>query len=176
MAAAAILPLFSWYSEPGAGPGSLFLPKEGEDASLSMWSDRVRVRWPSSMGCPVRYFLQQNPKVNVVPSGVPVISVSHFLPRQELIFSSPSERARYSGKALDRAPRFNFSRVAGTSEIDRQLRELGSQTHVYGHQHRNRDRVIDGVRYLSHCLGYPPERSLCGIRVEDVKPLEVFQY
>jgi hypothetical protein len=30
--------------------------------------------------------------------------------------------------------------------------------HVYGHQHRNRHRCIDGVLYISHCLGYPTER------------------
>ncbi|HET8707810.1 MAG TPA: hypothetical protein VFM46_16025, partial [Pseudomonadales bacterium] len=65
-----------------------------------------------------------------------------------------------SGQLLgnDPTPGFNFSRVAGTWELDKQLRHLGSQIHVYGHQHRNRDLVIEEVRYISHCLGYPKER------------------
>jgi hypothetical protein len=62
-------------------------------------------------------------------------------------------------KKYDRAPGFNFSRVAGSGLIDKQLRQFGSTLHVYGHQHINRDREIDGVRYIAHCLGYPKERK-----------------
>jgi hypothetical protein len=54
---------------------------------------------------------------------------------------------------------FNFSRVAGTWALDEQIRKLGSRVHVYGHQHRNRWRSIDGVLYVSHCLGYSEERE-----------------
>ena len=88
----------------------------------------------------------------------PVISFSHFLPRVELVFSD-WERFRAGGGVTgnDRAPEFNFTRVAGCRQLDAQLRKLGSTLHLYGHQHRNRDREIDGVRYVSHCLGYPPE-------------------
>ncbi len=174
--AVAILPMFTWYAGPESGPGSLFLPKEGEDASLGMWVDRIRIRWPESMDCPVDYFLSLNQPAEAERDGIPAVSMSHFLPRQELIFSTAHERERYAGKGFDRAPRFNFSRVAGSYEIDRQLREWGVQTHIYGHQHRNRDRVIDGVRYLSHCLGYPQERAMVGVRAEDIEPLEVLTF
>ena len=34
-----------------------------------------------------------------------------------------------------------------------------TRCHVHGHQHRQRDRIIDGVRYVSHCLAYPSERQ-----------------
>jgi hypothetical protein len=76
----------------------------------------------------------------------------------ELVFSD-WERFQASGGVTgqDRAPEFNFTRVAGCRQLDEQLRMLGSVLHLYGHQHRNRDRMIDGVRYVSHCLGYPPE-------------------
>ena len=62
-------------------------------------------------------------------------------------------------KKYDRHPEFNFSRVAGSSLIDQQIRQIGSRLHVYGHQHINRDREIEGVRYVAHCLGYPNERK-----------------
>jgi hypothetical protein len=83
----------------------------------------------------------------------PVISFSHFLPRRELMFSP-----RPHGES-DPHPEFNFSRVAGCSGIDDQIRRLGSRVHVYGHQHRNRDVTLEGVRYVSHCRGYPLERA-----------------
>ena len=62
-------------------------------------------------------------------------------------------------KKYDRNPQFHFSRVAGSDLIDKQIRQIGSVLHVYGHQHINRDRKIDGVHYISHCLGYPNERK-----------------
>jgi hypothetical protein len=74
----------------------------------------------------------------------------------------------------DAYPRFNFSRVAGSSGIETQIRRLGSTAHVYGHQHRNRDRVVDGVRYVSHCLGYPSERRRGTSIIEG--PLTVWEH
>jgi len=62
-------------------------------------------------------------------------------------------------KKFDRSPEFNFSRVAGSELIEKQIRQVGSKLHVYGHQHINRDREIDGIRYAAHCLGYPNERK-----------------
>jgi hypothetical protein len=84
------------------------------------------------------------------------MTFSHFLPRRELLRG----RHRETGTGT-REPRhsFNFSRVAGSRAIDRNLRSLSSIVYVYGHQHRNRDRTIEGVRYFSHCLGYPAERD-----------------
>ena len=103
------------------------------------------------------FFLQLNePQVNR-HYDAPIITFSHFVPRAELMYSTPHER---QGRTLvDPHPRFNFSRVAGCLGIDTQIRRLGATIHIYGHQHRNRDRVINGVRYISHCLGYPRERQ-----------------
>ena len=58
-------------------------------------------------------------------------------------------------------------------ELDEQIRSLGSSIHVYGHQHRNRDRTIDGVRYITHCLGYPRERDQGRVRDVGDGPLLV---
>jgi hypothetical protein len=57
-----------------------------------------------------------------------------------------------------RHPAFNFTRVAGCEQLDVQIRQLGSSVHVYGHQHRNRRRLVGGILYVSNCLGYPRDR------------------
>ena len=154
-----IIPLLSWYLKPEEGPGSLFLPKPGEDPELRMWADNHRIKWPALPDnlTPAEHLLALNSSP-MPGERLPVISFSHFLPRVELVFSD-WERFQAGGGVTgnDRVPEFNFTRVAGCRQLDAQLRKLGSTTHLYGHQHRNRDREIDGVRYVSHCLGYPPE-------------------
>src|SRR5262249_33190939 len=88
----------------------------------------------------------------------PVISFSHFLPRTDLMFPPQTRGGGHPAFWPARAG-FNFSRVAGTWALDQQIRELGSRVHAYGHKHRNKSVLIDGVVYVSHCLGYPHERK-----------------
>lgn len=172
-----IVPLPSWYVQPEEGADSLFLAKPGEDPSLSMWADRVRVQWPREHQPIDQYFGDISERwTNQIDPEVPVVSFSHFLPRQELIFTSDEERGRFGVPRSDRAPSFNFSRVAGSQRLERQIRTLGSEVHVHGHQHRNRDRMIEGVRYMSNCLGYALEREAIGVRAQDVVPVEVFRF
>ena len=154
-----IVPLFSWYVQPEEGHDSLFVPKPGEDPTLQMWSDKYFTRWPSDGVRVADYFLQLNQAHLTHPYDAPIITFSHFLPRRDLIFSTPEERQAMGVSPHDPHPRFNFSRVAGCTGIEAQLRRIGSVIHVYGHQHRNRHRLINGVRYISHCLGYPRERQ-----------------
>jgi hypothetical protein len=155
-----IVPLLSWYVGPDEDEESLFVVKPGEDASLEMWSDRYFVRWPPlPASTPARYFLDMNAPYLGRSWDAPVISFSHFLPRRDLIFSTPAERAALPSVPVDEHPEFNFSRVAGCAGLDGQIRRLGAAVHVYGHQHRDRDRRVDGVRYVSCCLGYPRERA-----------------
>ena len=161
-----VVPLYAWYLKPEEGGGSLFVPKEGEDPSLESWSDNYFIRWePTEQAVtPADYFLRLNEESLQKNYDAPVISFSHFLPRKELMFSSPAEDEALGGPVQDIHPGFNFSRVAGCAGLDEQIRRLGSTIHVYGHQHRHRNRVIDGVRYISHCLGYPHERTNRQIR------------
>jgi len=148
-----IVPLLAWYVKPEEGDDSLFVPKTDEDGSLDAWADEHLVKWPFRLTKrPADFFLELNLPYLDRAYDAPVISFSHFLPRAELMFD------------LDRSmrgsqERFNFSRVAGTWALDKQIRKLGSSVHVYGHQHRNRWRAIDGVLYVSHCLGYSAERK-----------------
>ncbi|MFQ5740139.1 MAG: metallophosphoesterase [Acidobacteriota bacterium] len=155
-----IVPLFSWYMQPEEGSDSLFVAKSGEDPSLSMWADNYYTRWSSldKNGTVADYFLEMNESRIERDYEPPVITMSHFLPRRELMFSSPKERQAI-GAVRDRHPSFNFSRVAGSKGLDRQIRQVGATLHIYGHQHRNRWRKIDRVAYLSHCLGTPGERA-----------------
>ncbi len=155
-----IVPLFSWYVKPEEGNCSLFVPMPGDDPTLSMWSDNRFTKWETAgNGEPISYyFLRLNQKNVNRAYDAPVISFSHFLPRTDLIFSAAREKNAAGMRYSDRHPRFNFSRVAGCACIDKQIRQLKSIIHVYGHQHRDRFRVIGEVLYVSHCLGYPRDR------------------
>ena len=83
---------------------------------------------------------------NCSPNSGRVLTFSHFLPRIDLL----PEQAHLRFKGLPK--------VAGSPALDRQLRELGAEVHVFGHSHIPWDETIDGVRYLQHPLAYPQER------------------
>ncbi len=156
-----IIPLFSWYSGPENGSDSLYVEKPGEDSENRMWSDNYYIRWPQQIKDfdAASYFASLNEKALIEKSQLPVISFSHFLPRREMMFGETLKPDPEKIKKYDRHPEFNFSRVAGSGLIEKQIRELNSVIHIYGHQHINRDRVLDGIRYVAHCLGYPNERE-----------------
>ncbi len=156
-----IVPLFSWYVKPEEGSCSLFVPKNDEDPTLAGWGDNRFTRWPPvDSGTNIAdYFLHINEKEVQKHYDALVISFSHFVPRRDLIFRTGLERQTSEIQCRDRHPTFNFSRVAGCSCLEEQIRQLGSAIHVYGHQHRNRHRIVDGVLYASHCLGYSYERE-----------------
>ncbi len=166
-----IVPLHSFYDKPEQSPSdSLYVYRPGEDPDLQAWMDAHEIRWPraaAERGRPAAHLLGLNDQVMDSPLlGGQIISMSHFLPRRELMYPTPAELAAWPPGLKDRSPWFNFSRVAGSLALERQIRALGSTVHIYGHQHRNRQLVLDGVRYLSYCLGYPRERQLLGVTDE----------
>ncbi len=172
-----IIPLLSWYLKPEEGDGSLFLEKPGEDPSLEMWADNYRIKWPEMPddATPAEHLLSLNRPPGSSDEPRRVVTFSHFLPRVELVFQEWEKfLTTRHGSGNDAVSEFNFTRVAGCRQLDELLREWGSTVHVYGHQHRNRDRVITGVRYLSHCLGYPPEWNQRNTQPPRKRPLEVF--
>lgn len=152
-----VVPLFSWYVQPHEGDDSLHKDKPGEDKTLSMWLDNQLIKWPDWNGrIADEVFLELNRSRLQRRYDAPVLSFSHFLPRTDLVFRTPAEIAQ--GPPMhDRNPAFNFTSVAGSQGLERQIRALGSRVHVYGHQHRNRHREVEGVTYISHCMGYPRE-------------------
>ena len=170
-----LVPLLSWYREPHEGPDSLYLPKPGEDPRLRGWADHHRIRWPNFAGhAAAADALPERQQVESTTPAVPTITFSHFLPRVELVFHDWERFHRHrETSGIDPHPTFNFTRVAGCHGIDRRLRSLNSRLHVYGHQHRNRDREFEGVRYVSRCLGYPEERAASGLSLDHFLPLRL---
>jgi hypothetical protein len=172
-----VVPLYSWYEMSEESETGLFVAKKDvEDRTDEIWVDNVAVQWPDFGGgiSAIDYFIGLNEPLPDVSETSAVLTFSHFLPRSELMFLTEEEKAAWEGPLVDPMPSFNFSRVAGTLRLERQLRRLGSTLHVYGHQHRNRSMVLDGVRYLSHCLAYPRERSFGRARNVGSVPLLIW--
>jgi hypothetical protein len=92
------------------------------------------------------YFLNIN-ESRIKEYDSPVITMSHFLPRRELL--PAVEKLSFKGLPL----------VAGTLALDRQVRALNAVTHVFGHSHIDFDQVIEGVRYVQHAFDYPREKG-----------------
>ncbi len=172
-----VVPLFSWYEQAPDKPASLFAPKHGViDKTDELWRDFFLTKWPDSLELSIaEYFLELNSENLALSYDDPVVSFSHFLPRQELIYSNTTERRQNPLNRDDPYPEFNFSRVAGNWDLDKQIRDIGSRLHIYGHQHRNRTREIEGVTYISHCMGYPIERKSRHIARDAEHPRLIWQ-
>jgi predicted phosphodiesterase len=128
-----VVPLFSWYHEHFDVAG------DADAESLEAWADRYFCRWPEGTGRVDRFFAQMNePALRAYDA--PVVSFSHFVPRPDLL--PPVSWLRFKGLPL----------VAGSVEIDAQLRRVGSRVHVFGHTHIPEDRVVEGVRYVQNHL------------------------
>lgn len=144
-----VVPLLGWYDYSFGEPG----------ASLrGAWMDFAACRWPD--GFDERdislHFGALNP--TVVPEGIErVFTFSHFVPRVDLIPGGlPGEHRM-------------LLPVLGSTQIDTQLRALGSQLHVYGHSHINRRRTIDGVAYVNNAFGYPHEEHIAAKQLTTIR-------
>jgi Calcineurin-like phosphoesterase len=135
-----IVPLFSWYESDYDRQG------EGDISSLEGWADFYFCKWPVGMGSVSEYFLSLN-ESRIKEYDGPVITLSHFLPRRELL--PAVEKLRFKGLPL----------VAGTLALDIQIRTLNAVTHVFGHSHIDFDQMIEGVRYVHHAFDYPRDKG-----------------
>ena len=190
-----VVPLFTWYTKPEDSLDDTLYskPESGEDNKEfdeTVWPDNHLCNWCNLAEDRLKFIAAHNEQQLRMCYDAPVVTFSHFLPRADLIQSSPferkaiaNERCRLGLESKD-LPRtdyslrcINFSRFAGCKSIDRHVRHLKSVVHFYGHQHRNRDRLIDGVRYVSHCLGFKKERNegfLSGIRDSNFRPKQIW--
>jgi len=164
-----VQPIHSWYEKPEESADSLYYSKRGDDPSLPMWVDNHYIKWPEPMKKTIETIFKMNNITEAINSGLPVISFSHFLPLQKIILPKGFELSMLD-TFIDPFPKFNFSRVAGSLKIERLIRNLNSKLHIFGHQHRFRYRVIDGVSYLSHGLYNPRERDDSHIADETFLP------
>jgi predicted phosphodiesterase len=149
-----VVPLLGWYDYSfGAPDGDL----------QKLWMDYRACRWPDGFGPQevTAHFLAMNPESLPHPNpGERVVTFSHFLPRIDLIPSF-----------VPRAMR-NLDPVLGSTGIERQLRALSSQLHVYGHSHINRRIGLDGVTYINNAFGYPQERSIAAGRLIEILDID----
>ena len=140
-----IVPLMGWY-----------------DYSLAPLSEKLKSAWTDFKACvwPVEFdenrITEHFLALNRLPESVNgrfVISFSHFLPRIDLM---PS---------FIPAPKRLVFPVLGTSQLENQIRMLGSDMHIYGHSHVNRQVSIDGIVYINNAFGYPHETRITSKRL-----------
>ncbi len=136
----AIVPLLGWYDFSFGEPG----------AKLKMaWSDFHACAWPAGMD--QREITQAFTDMNeplAHPDAETVITFSHFLPRIDIMPQQIPVRHRFVYPVL------------GTTALEKQLRDVGSSVHIYGHSHVNRHVSVDGVTYINNAFGYPAETRI----------------
>lgn len=136
----AIVPLLGWYDRSFGVPG----PELTET-----WMDFRACRWPEGWSEPeiTEYFIGQNELRNL-GKGRFTVSFSHFLPFIDVMphFIPPAKR--------------NIYPVLGTNRLQRLIREIRPDIHVYGHSHVNRNVMIDGVNYINNAFAYPYEERI----------------
>ena len=135
-----IVPLLGWYDYSFGAPS---------EELRQMWMDYRACRWPEEFEVEdvAAHFAGLNRELAPAAASR-VITFSHFLPRVDLVPAFVPARHR----VLDP--------VLGSTRLERQLRQLGSTLHVYGHSHINRRVRLDGVTYVNNAFGYPSESGM----------------
>lgn len=146
-----IVPLLSWYDY------SFGLP---DNQLLEAWMDFFACKWPQGFDpeAITRHFLALNEDKLTIKNEY-LISFSHFMPRIDIM---PRE--------VPLAKRYIYP-VLGSYGLEKQVRRLGAQMHVYGHSHLNRHVQIAGTTYINNAFGYPSEK-----RIASKQLLCIYQY
>ena len=131
-----IVPLFSWYASDFSDDGHEYAYQ------LQGWTDFYSCQWPEHLADNIPEYFSTLNTPHIQSYEEPVISFSHFLPRLELL---PPRYFLYF-KALPE--------VAGSPLIEKQLRQVGSTIHVFGHSHIPRDVILGGIRYVNNPLSH----------------------
>jgi Icc-related predicted phosphoesterase len=123
------------------------------------WMDFTACKWPNNWGedSITDHFSSMNkPLLNIEnnDSLTHVISFSHFFPRIDLLPSYITENKRY------------LNPVLGTSLLEKQIRYLNSNIHVYGHSHVNVAVRKEHTLYINNAFGYPYK---IGITAKELK-------
>ncbi|MDM8551421.1 metallophosphoesterase [Desulfobacterales bacterium HSG2] len=135
-----VVPLFGWYDYSFGQPS---------DDILRKWADYSYCKWPDDFDETriTHHFISMNEAFLATRNRF-VISFSHFLPRIDLmpLYIPPKKRKLYP--------------VLGTSMLEKQIRKLDSQVHIYGHSHVNRRVLKDNTLYINNAFGYPRETRI----------------
>ncbi|MBI3229968.1 MAG: metallophosphoesterase [Burkholderiales bacterium] len=135
-----IVPLLSWYD---------FSFGEPSERLREAWMDFFACEWPAGWGETEisQHFLGRNAELLALKNET-VISFSHFMPRLDIL---PQEMTRTRHLVLP---------VLGSTALDRQIQQLQSAIHVYGHSHLNRHIERDGRTYINNAFAYPAESHI----------------
>lgn len=145
-----IVPLYGWYDFSFGKPS---------DQILRTWVDFVACKWPQGFRERevTQYFTSINKEFLTIKNKH-IITFSHFLPRIDLMPLSYPVRRRI------------LYPVLGTSQLEKQIRILKPDIHVYGHIHLNITSEIEGINYINNAFGYPHETKYIAKEL-----LEVFE-
>lgn len=155
-----IIPLLSWYHESFdkemdiTGVRIPSLEMACKDFHACKWADELT----NDENSLAFFFDVMNDKNNDLVEEIKskcsqIISLSHFLPRQELC---PEKRMLFYPK---------LPKVIGSDFLESRIRSIhgnkgaASACHVFGHTHFCWDALLDGIRYVQAPLAYPRERE-----------------
>ncbi|NKB61083.1 MAG: hypothetical protein GKR95_02715 [Gammaproteobacteria bacterium] len=144
-----IVPLFSWYDYSFGSPCE-WLRRSWMDYYLCNWEE-----FSDEAVAVTDFFLSKN-ESRLSVKNHHVISCSHFLPRLDLM--------------PDHIP-FEHQRVypvLGSWKLDQQIRQLGSNMHIYGHSHVNRDVTLEGIHYINNAFGNPKETRIAKKKLQRI--------
>jgi len=135
-----IVPLLGWYDFSFASP-TLELMETWMDFRACVWPDHLQALDITE------YLLEKN-RAYLQTANQTVISFSHFLPRIDLMpfFIPKSYRYVYP--------------VLGSVLLEKQIRILKPDIHVYGHSHVNRHVTLEGIQYINNAFGTPSESRI----------------
>jgi predicted phosphodiesterase len=145
-AGVSIYPLLGWYDYSFGKPSAQL---------REVWMDYYACAWPAAAEPEniAEHFDRLNDRWQRTAVDATVITFSHFLPRIDVMPGSipPEKRFLYP--------------VLGTHRLERQVRRLAADVHVYGHSHVNRRVEIEGVCYVNNAFGYPHEERIASKRL-----------
>jgi len=101
-------------------------------------------KWPTDEDQIWRYFLRLNEHLIDRPFPGTVLTFSHFLPVRNLPYSTFVQE---------------LVKAIGCLELDKQVAQVDSKVHVYGHTHMNAIEKQNGRVYVQHALGYDGEHT-----------------
>ena len=169
----------SWDTEPDLHHPAL-LAAEQRRSFRQRWNDYRNMKWPQDLTSHVEFtegdngkggsetlaraFSDLNQKIvtELSRTNGTILSYSHYVPRVEL-----SIEKRF---LID--PR--LARVIGSEWLERDVRKLQPNLHLFGHTHIPIGMEVDDIRYAQWPLGYPKEATLQCRTVAATGPMLVF--
>ena len=170
-----IIPLQSWYDASLSIPGCEELCTDfggwpWTDFRCCQWTDHPpdgsHGKIPSGLA---QYFHDKNLEtidyIQHVSEHEAIITMSHFLPNVQClpdwkdVHASTFQKNEWLNHGAP-GTSAKFAKVAGSSELEKQIRAIKSDIHVFGHSHRPKDFHFNGIRYVHNPLGNPRERLM----------------